>query len=515
MLRDRELAGLAMVLGKDNKIEVTITGEGSYCDSKNNHINIARMPSTPLGNMLACGLVFHEVGHKNYTTADKPNGMHGDLTNIIEDVRTEKLTITERPGTRFNLDAVTKHYAEKGQLEPQDLNHAICGKVMAYGYGRFLGRKSMAPIEAACDEMIDDAFGQLFADELEKIIKHIDNLKDTKQVVAMAKKIVDLVLNPPPPPPSSGQPQQDPSNGQQQGGGQPGGQSPKSPPTPQQIKSVVNNSSGFGDVSKMIQEEMDSLAKGSGAGDSALLPSVDVWGEMNPMNEVEAISASSRMRAKMIGLLESVKRKPIAYGMTGKKIATSQLVKMAFGDPKLFKKKVDTFATNTAVVIMCDYSGSMCGEREEVSRPAAFALHNTLYGLRDVVVSTMGFNEREIHDIVDFEKKPKSGCFNHGSTGGTPMDLALWAARSRLLARPEKRKILLLLTDGEGGNTKKATESCVNNGIEIAAIGIMHHGVKNHWPNHKIIDRIEDLPAAMFSVMATLLESKKRLYGKL
>ena len=89
MLRDQELAGLAMTLGRDANIKITVGGDGSFCKPDGSHINIARMPSTPLGRMLMTGLVFHEIGHKNHTKGGKPNGLLGNMMNVIEDVRVD------------------------------------------------------------------------------------------------------------------------------------------------------------------------------------------------------------------------------------------------------------------------------------------------------------------------------------------------------------------------------------------------------------------------------------------
>ena len=110
MIRDQELVGLAMTLGRDANIKITVGGDNSCCKPDGSHINIARMPSTPLGRMLMTGLVFHEIGHKNYTKGVKPNGLLGDMMNVIEDVRVDMETIRARPGTCFNLEAVTTHY---------------------------------------------------------------------------------------------------------------------------------------------------------------------------------------------------------------------------------------------------------------------------------------------------------------------------------------------------------------------------------------------------------------------
>jgi cobaltochelatase CobT len=549
------LVGLAMVLAKNNKIKVTISGENSYCDTTNKHINLARMDDTPLGRMLCTGLVMHETAHMNHTTTAKPSGMHGEMTNIIEDIRIEALTIAERPGTRFNLDAVTKHYVDKGELAPENLNHALCGKVMAYGRGRLLCQISMLPIEAACNEMIEDAFSGLFIDELEKIIKHIPKLKNTDQTIAMAGKIVDLILHPPTPPQPPPQPQNSQTDkqkdsdenddgtpqeaaekpnggneGDSEGEGnkepsqdaaepkQPGGKGAGGKPTKEELEELVNEESGYGDLSKLVHEEMDDLAR-SGHG-APLLPDLGQYQKRSKLNEVEAISASSRMRAKMIGLLESVKRKPTSFGLNGKKIVPSQLVKMATsGEAKIFSKKTEQFAANTAVVILCDYSGSMWGEREMVAKPATFALHTSLYGLRDVVCCSLGFqgdirNGQDVAVLVGFERKPTSEMFNQKCDNGTPLAEGLWAARALLLERREPRKILLVLTDGEPNEfepTRQAVKAIEAAGIDLAAIGIQSSAAKHYFSNSCEVDNLAELPAKLFSVMDAMLIKRRKL----
>ena len=43
---------------------------------------------------------------------------------------------------------------------------------------------------------------------------------------------------------------------------------------------------------------------------------------------------------------------------------------------------------------------------------------------------------------------------------------------------------------------------------ELRSRGIMHSGVKNYWKNNRIINSIEELPAAMFGVMEELLTKR-------
>lgn len=609
MMRDQELAGLAMVLGRDSGIKITVSGDGSYCTPDGKHINIARMPATPLGVMLMTGLVFHEVDHKDFTTGGKPAGLLGDMMNVIEDVRVEVEGIKKRPGTRFNLDAVTTYYAKQGSLDPQELPHALLGKAMAYGRGRVLNQTAILPLEALCDEMMDDAFGQDFIKDVENIIKDIPKLKSTADTQKMSQQLIDLLIQqktPPPPPPQPQQPPQQQQQGageegegeedsqgqsqdaqgnsgggsqsgeedqdQQQGQGQGSGKNEEEQededgngasqdqsqsksdqqdqdqnnqgdddsnedvsgsggngarsgggnrPTPEEIQAMLENTTGYGDLSKMIQEELNSIAATIPRNLKASIPCLPDIGRMKSRNgrldEVEAISTSSKMRARIMGKLQSIKRQPVTFGSSGRKLATSKLVKIATGDPKIFKKKVETVEINTSIIVKLDLSGSM-DDKYHVANAAAFALHNTLFGLRGVSVCSMEFSGKsnrqpEVNILVDFGQKPSSESFNHYPMDGTPTHSAIWASRAMLLQRPEPRKIMLILTDGCPDDhlaTKASTERAMRDGIEIAAIGIMHNGVENYWKNHKVINSIQELPAAMFGIMDELLTNGGR-----
>ena len=229
------------------------------------------------------------------------------------------------------------------------------------------------------------------------------------------------------------------------------------------------------------------------------------------LDEVDAVSASSRMRARLMGMLQSIKRQPESYGLSGRKLAAGRLVKLGCGDPRIFRKKIDTVNINTAVTVLLDLSGSM-SSKYRVANAAAYALHNTLFGLKGVAVCSVEFSGKtrnpEVNVLVDFGRKPQSENFNHHPFDGTPTHNAIWAARVMLLQRPEPRKIMLILTDGcpdKDSETKAATMRTMKDGIEIAAIGIMDKSVQRFWSNHRIINSIQELPAAMFGVMEELL----------
>jgi cobalamin biosynthesis protein CobT len=452
---------------------------------------------------------------------------------------------------------------------------------MAYGFGHVLKQQAILPLETQCNEMMDDAFGQEFIDDVEAIIKGIPKLHTTGEATEMAQQLINLLIQQqtPPSPPAQNQhqcddeeeleqtggqtkgddtdeqeqaPPDDEANGQQhadhdEGEGEDndlstpepddrsqqqegvaqaasGGNGGGNRPTPEEITQMIKIKTGYGDLSQLIQAELNEMVAGIPYDKRADTPSLPFIGKLKPGNgkldEVEAISASSRMRAKMMGMLQAIKRQPKSFGLSGKKLVTGRLIWLAVGDPRIFSKKVETVEINTAVMVLLDLSGSM-GDSYEVANAAAFALHTTLFGLKGVAVCSLEFSGKdrqpEVNLLVEFGRKPLSENFNHRPFDGTPTHNAIWAARVMLLHRPEPRKIMLVLTDGcpdSDSETKAATKRAMKDGIEIAAIGIMDDNVRHYWDNHKIIESVQELPSAMFGIMEGLLTQKVSTCGR-
>jgi cobalamin biosynthesis protein CobT len=615
-MKEKQLADLARTILKDPTVKVTFGGSTSYftheTDKQGNKIvliNIAKMEATPTGVLLMCGLVFHEIGHK-HTTGGKSQGMLGDLENIIEDVRTEQLTIKERPGASFDLEAVVKHYLDKGSLEPKDLNTALMGKTMAYGRAYINNQKVILPLEEACNEMIDDAFGQSFIVEIEAILDGYRSLNSTDDTRAMAKALIDLLIQEQlqqqnqqlqqqqsqsqsqqqqgagqgnnggdqddTQQDAQAQDNQDSANNQSQQNGKgngdddpdqqdadgdssngeadtqsdPNGENDGDSntddsddisqdsggtqgsgaggcgklPTDEEIAEMLAKQTGYGDFGQLMQDELDELAAMSVA-DNTIGPETPEWPELGrltrkyiSLDESESMAASSRMRARLGSLLFSSKRLPVTHGTSGRKINTNKLVRMmTAGDPKIFQKKIVEAAPNSAVAVVLDTSGSMDDNgRWVVANKAAFALNSCLHSLNGVKCATVEFSTKDRNDgsyadvnlVCDFGVKPKSDVFNIPPFSGTPTDQAIWVARGMLLQRPEPRKIMLIVTDGEPNNhslTHGATRRAMKDGIEIAAIGIQSSEVRQFWKNNRVINTLSDLPAAMFGMMEELL----------
>ena len=599
MIRDNELAGLALTLSRDTQMKITIGGDTSSCSADGSQINIARMPATPLGRLLMTGLVFHEVAHKHHTTGNRPAGLLGELTNIIEDVRVEALLIRDRPGTSFDLEAVTNYYAKKGNLAPRDLPCALLGLVMAYGRTEILGQHALGTLLSPCRKRLAASFGDSWVREVEQILEaEFPRLTSTNDALRLAEALIGkLRQTPEPDPPSAGkntgqekgaqgEKQEEPGaegeggarpmdqdkeeggdeNGSGNGGGsgeeesetgedpaetdglatrsdasaQQGSEEKASsqkaekktpgphPPTEREIEQMLlAGTGGYGDLSQMVTQELTDLAAKTPQHlrlHTPLLPKVGRRrASSNKLDETHALAACSRMRSRLLTLLQAETLKPKHYGSSGRKLVGKRLVRMALGDARLFARRVETRALSTAVVILLDTSGSMYDEcagglkRFEIANPAAYALHVALKGLPGVVAASAAFatpsrHQPSLNVLVDFAEAPKSSAFNIQPDGGTPTHDALWYARAALLQRPEARKIILLLTDGYPMNAEEtlaATTGCEKDGIEIAALGIETEAVSRYWKNFQIIRDVRELPQAMFMMMERSLLPQK------
>ncbi len=626
MIRDTELVGLCQVIARDSGMEVTVGGTTSYITSDGNRLNIARMPMTPEGRLVAVGLGFHEVGHKLYSdiSSDWGVGLQHDLTNIIEDVRETRDLIQDRPGAAFDIESAVNWYQAQGAYTPTNVRSAIRALALGLGYVELLGFPALTPELVTAREIISSEMGDGFLSLAEMILKKYPKMlygkEGTAESIEMAKALCNLLeeeakrkeedqqnQNQPgqqqedesddspsqgdPPEPDEGPDddqdtsadhndqgdaespsESDTDEGDQEGGGDQQDDSPVSPDdggeegdemsagdggtdsnpstpdrdadqpgndsggqhggavadndkglSPDAIRKILAEESDFGDMRKLALKELDRMSNEIPDEVRACIPmlprSERFYGDDQLVNESNAITATSRMRAKLMGMLQAVKRMPERFGTSGNKLSINRLIKMATGDPRIFKKRVDVVSINTAVVILLDASGSMAeNDRMGVARDSAFALHRTLTGIGGVSVLSAAFemademNYIPIQLLCTWGEKPAP--MNFGVTTGdyTPTPWALWYARSQLLQRPEPRKICLLITDGVpyGWNgieadTVTATTRLEKDGIEIAAIGINLPDVAKFWRNNRTVNNIEDLPSAMFGVMNELL----------
>ncbi|WP_201096251.1 VWA domain-containing protein [Thiocystis minor] len=117
--------------------------------------------------------------------------------------------------------------------------------------------------------------------------------------------------------------------------------------------------------------------------------------------------------------------------------------------------------------------------------------------------------DEKVSCLVRNGQRPASraGAFLQEPRGGTPLTQALWYAAADLLQRQERKRVILVMTDGKPDDVIGATniiEQCQATGIEIAGIGIK---IDVSWlfPRHIQIDSPADLKQTLFGLAEQFL----------
>jgi hypothetical protein len=140
---------------------------------------------------------------------------------------------------------------------------------------------------------------------------------------------------------------------------------------------------------------------------------------------------------------------------------TNSLYKIKNRDFEIFKKKGNPRDTDYVFYILVDFSGSMGGNKYIEALKACAILEEALKGIAKVKIVAFNFggyygsNNEVNHYIIKGFKETETGnsswtFANHRHPGGCNMDgFSIRIATRELLNRPERRKILFTLSDGQ------------------------------------------------------------------
>lgn len=122
------------------------------------------------------------------------------------------------------------------------------------------------------------------------------------------------------------------------------------------------------------------------------------------------------------------------------------------------EQKISSFsaeATPFAAVILIDTSGSM-EERVSLARSAAIEF---LYGLRGDDYAEIYNFDSKVRQVQDFsnQRDLRDAFFNLRASGNTVLNDAIYQAAADLSKRAEKRRAILVLSDGADTSSKKSS----------------------------------------------------------
>ena len=245
------------------------------------------------------------------------------------------------------------------------------------------------------------------------------------------------------------------------------------------------------------------------------------------------------MSAKLRRALLAKQQRDWDYGRTSGRLDSKKLVKASRGFEAVYKKRIDRMEEDTAISILVDLSGSMWGQKAEVARDCALAIAECLDGSQ-MTFKITGFSNRShaeggtrsgqhhryerldtvvFKDYNDSMKRCKYSVAQLTDTvGGNNSDYDFITNEiSELKRRPEKRKVLFVLSDGHPACTSDASTSehvrhcneavkrAKKDGIECIGIGICDDTVKRIYPDHIVVHKIQDLSSTMFNKMTRML----------
>lgn len=542
---------LASILGDLYGIEIRIGGKEAKTDGK-----VIYLPSLPqnLNNesmAMLKGYIDHEAAHIRYTDFNVAREAQVNkatlwLFNAIEDWRVENRLAKRYPGCKANFIYLIKTmFLGKKSIDAEDENPAFC--ILKY---ILLTLRSWDVLELApvCQNYakVINAISPGLKKELDKILKNINkDCPDSNSSLFFAKQILKLlernflpaIL---PDKPLSAKPILASDNYFKRNlQKRLDGKIPYSATNsfPEKLKNAKNaNPATRLDIS-LSQSLMELLERrgehagnlpgwnlGSLLGTYLVNKRAERWEKaiemaeisrqpIPPMPEAEKTSAlrfSNAMRFRLLALLQAKTPQQKFPGYKGR-LNYANLGRFFAGNTKIFWRRNEQKGLSVAFHLLIDCSASMNGKAISMARQACYAILKTLDGIRGINCALTAFPGASSNSVIQLLEHGKrfSGRLGLIAEGSTPLAQALWRMLKEMLYLQEKRRLILLVTDGVPDSIAAANNAialCRKMGFEIYGIGIQSSCIKMLLPGYSTsIDRLEELPGSVFELLQEIL----------
>lgn len=574
-----EMTTTSAVFGRMAGIEVIFEGDQAATDGKT--IYLPAMPDdvelSTLEVQAMRGFVDHEAGHIRHS--DMPliinsykeweKNQHPGLRqlhNYLEDIWMEAKVMDDYVGSMKNFRSTSElvNKRELDGMQPELQERLTSFNVDSAGMAIALeGRKGYSNEHAAkLRELVDPKV----LEHSKKWVEEVHKCKSSADVIKVAKAVYELIEQDP-------KLESDPEDFQpQEGEGNATGGKGDGEPTDQQVPVGAKEGKQQQQAMQAMQEAIKSLVPGIGkpegdykgayrvyttkyddtyslknTGDFKAFKSTNTYEYLKSKNKVQANVAT--MKNKLRTALLSKQRRDWDFGREIGKLDSKRLVYAYGGKPNVFKARVDRDEENTAIQILVDLSGSMHGRKVELAQECAIAVAECFEGTslsyqitgfdaayRDYDVRAKAhktdkpYHRIEANRMFNFkpfetslrQARPALGSITEtGGHNNADRDAILWCLNT-LKKREEKRKILLVLSDGHPANdtvnvghkelTRHAKDAIAwgsKQGIECIGIGIMDPTVEQIYPQSVVVHDISDLSMTAFSQFTRLLMKGK------
>ena len=488
------------------------------------------------------GMLIHEVGHSNRKDVlTRAKGMdmattYGRLLNAVEDEVMERGISKQWYGDgvslclsqRRNIERDTKFVLEKtaGGFDPDDDSVKWTA---AYAITQLA--RTWDKISEAEREMLIDILPQKIKDLVEELksegwVGRLQKVESCNEVYDYASELHKRLY------PEDPDPEKSARNGKGKGGKGEAGDGKSGPrkeigETHWTLLKESENTFSPEKTGAPSRIDYDGWAYRHDASTKPSLLATDVVTPRSPSYKALPIPDLPVAGQLRIALLSEGKAK-FKSELTSGKLDKRKLARLAMpvvpgSDSwrKVFRKRIPAKKLNTAITVLVDGSGSMSGEKMQIAAASAAATVKALTGplriptevigfsncgRKNVMIPIKGFNEVVHPDDIN------KALLGLPMSGNSDAESIMWAA-DRLIKRKEKRRIMLVLSDGcpadgtgkmhPGDMLSWAVETCRKRGLEMYGIGIMDNNVKRFYgDDSKVINDLKALAPALVTTLA-------------
>ena len=223
------------------------------------------------------------------------------------------------------------------------------------------------------------------------------------------------------------------------------------------------------------------------------------------------------------------------YGVKHGKLDQARLARIVVQAPgysdRVFKNKIQSTALDAAVSILIDMSGSMSGDKALYATGAA-VLMNKVFQVLQLPLEISGFTDCCLEETVPLQYiyKPFSNLFlskeelisrigasSRCMTGNPDGENILYSYNS-LLKRKEKKRLLIVMSDGQPAATKRTSglgrftkqiieEIEARKQVEIYGLGLCTYSVKEYYTQCSVIKEASEIPDRLLELIQRKLLS--------
>ena len=537
---------VAKIVAASMGVEVVFDASADTASTDGTRIYI---PTSLIGNgdartaILMRGFIAHEgVGHIRHTdmaawSAFVRGASHlgKSILNIIEDIRIERLACRVYPGIKRILNETVEALKPEGFFDLPAKPHpagVVTGLLLNCLRAEELGQP-LDPVPART--MAFKMFGVALRDDILNIARLGSRGSSTAEAVAATKAILTLlgddanpVAIPTPQPALSAEPKDGQAG--EEGSGSEGKQaagisqrrSQKQRKSATQALTASAKECGPSGLEEITQEAMgNSIGAGQDLEEmqrSIVAEPVHGW---RPSARSAGISRT--LSRKLEDMLQSRVDEEDFSVRGGGRLDSRRVSRTKLLDLEVFEREGEEApGLDTAVFVLVDKSSSMSstiGSSDDTTEAVALDVVSALgdalarFDGRGVSFAVEGFSDSmTAYKPFSAPWRGTRACLGHyRASGGTDFCSACFTAIGEIAKRPEKRKVILALTDGDVGQISLVAsiqKTAVEHGIEtrVVFLGINPDAARcmataGRFARYGVANQAEDVPKAVFAAL--------------